>query len=165
MVRKRPHQLVESFKATLEEAKVANFLLHVLDVTHPKVDEHYRVTNEVLSELEALDKPTIIVLNKIDQEFDPFIAAKFKEVNPDTLLVSTHTGQGLEQLLNLMAERFILPMRRLQVRIPASRFDLVSLAHREGEVIEERHEAEGVWMDVDIPERFYNQFILFADRS
>src|SRR5690606_6935124 len=65
-VRNLPHRLVEAFKATLEEAVVADFLIHVLDASSPQVFEFYRTTLDVLEELEAADKPTIVVLNKVD---------------------------------------------------------------------------------------------------
>ncbi|HOE95579.1 MAG TPA: GTPase HflX [Candidatus Sumerlaeota bacterium] len=152
-IRKLPHGLVEAFKATLEEAALADFLVHVLDISNPKIEEHYRVTNEVLEELGAGDRKTIIVLNKADREHDPYLLAQFRRHNPLTFKTSVATGEGIESLLQAFADHFILPMRRLHLRIPHNRFDLVNLVHREGTVHDQRHEADGVWLDADIPLR------------
>ena len=153
-IRKLPHQLVEAFKATLEEAVEADFLIHVLDITHPKIGEHYQVTGQVLAELGAGDKPTIVVLNKTDMEHDPFLPAKLRQQNPWVYAVSTHTGEGLEALLEAFGRHFVLPMRHVALHLPADRFDLVSLLHREGAILEERHEADGVWIEAQIPLRY-----------
>lgn len=65
-IRKLPHQLVESFKSTLDEVREADLLLHIVDISHPAFEDHYNTVNETLKEIEALDKPTILVFNKID---------------------------------------------------------------------------------------------------
>ena len=65
-IRKLPHQLVESFKSTLDEVREADLLVHVLDIAHPSFEEHYQVVNETLLEIDRTDKPTIVVFNKID---------------------------------------------------------------------------------------------------
>lgn len=157
-IRKLPHHLVEAFKATLEEAVEADYLIHVLDVTHPKIAEHYRVTNEVLHELGADGKPTILVLNKVDQEHDPFLLAQFRTHHDLVFPVSSHDGAGLAELKEAFARNFVLPLRRASLHIPASRFDLVYLLHREGDVLEERHEADGIWIEADFPLRYLSTF-------
>ena len=65
-IRKLPHQLIESFKSTLDEVREADLLVHVLDISHPNFEDHYRVVNETIAELEHTEKPTILVFNKID---------------------------------------------------------------------------------------------------
>lgn len=153
-IRKLPHKLVEAFKATLEEAVEADFVIHVLDVTHPKIEEQYKVTNEVLDELGAADKLTILVLNKIDQPHDPLLLAKFRARDGLVFPVSTHTGEGLDQLQAAFGRHFVLPMRQASLHLPPTRYDLVSLLHREGDVQEERHEADGVWIEAAFPVRY-----------
>ena len=160
-VRRLPHQLIEAFKATLEEAAEADFLVHVLDVTHPHMDEHYRVTNEVLAELGAVDKPTILALNKTDLEHDPVQIVQFRSEHPACYAISTHTGEGLDALRESFAQHFVLPMERYTLHLPQNRFDLVNLVHNEGSVIEERYESDGVWIEADIPRRFEKQFAAF----
>ena len=75
-IRKLPHQLIESFKSTLDEVREADVLVHVIDISHPGFEDHMEVVNETLADIGVLDKPTILVFNKIDrfkqEEFDPF---------------------------------------------------------------------------------------------
>lgn len=78
-IRKLPHQLVESFKSTLDEVRESDVLVHVLDISHPNFEDHFRVVNETLSEIDKSDKPTIVVFNKID-------AYKPDPVDPDDLM-------------------------------------------------------------------------------
>ncbi len=161
-IRKLPHQLVEAFKATLEEAAVADFIVHVLDVSHPKIDEHYAVTNEVLAELGAARKKTILVLNKTDLEHDPLVHAHMMRHNPLCFDVSTHTGEGIDVLREALAAHFVLPMGRFTLHIPHARGDVVDFVHREGEVLTQKHDADGVRIEADLPLRFRAQYDLFV---
>ena len=161
-IRKLPHGLVEAFKATLEEATHSDFLVHVLDVTNEKVEEFYEVTNEVLRELDALDKPTIFVLNKTDMPHDPLVVARFKRDHEHVYEVSTHSGAGLEVLRNAFADKFVLPMREAIFHFPPQRFDLLNLLHTEGSVIEERYMPDGAWVQAEFPERYFAQFEQYA---
>jgi GTP-binding protein HflX len=82
-IRKLPHMLVESFKSTLDEVREADLLLHVVDISHPNFEEHYRVVNETLAELKSNDKPTIVVFNKIDAlKFAPVIQVELEDSHP-----------------------------------------------------------------------------------
>lgn len=90
-IRKLPHHLVESFKSTLDEVKDADLLVHVVDVSHPNFEEHISVVNETLKDLNALDKPTIVVFNKID-------AFTFVKKDEDDLLPKTPENYSLEDL-------------------------------------------------------------------
>lgn len=82
-IRKLPHHLVESFKSTLDEVGESDILLHVVDISHPNYEDQIKVVNETLQSLESLDKPTILVFNKIDRyekmAFDPYLEAEVKE--------------------------------------------------------------------------------------
>lgn len=97
-VRDLPHNLVASFKATLEEAVHADLLLHVLDVGHPHAEQQFKSVHEVLKDIGANDKPEILLLNKIDtpagEENYPF----WRTLHPDALAVSAKTGMGLDKL-------------------------------------------------------------------
>lgn len=156
-IRKLPHQLVESFKATLEEATEADFLIHVLDVTHPKAGEHARVTMDVLEELAAGGKLMIVVLNKMDLPHDPLQVNQLQREYELCVPVSTHTGEGIQDLLDALARHFVLPLKQYELVIPHERFDLVDLVHREGEILEENHEADGAHIETVFPERFQAQ--------
>ena len=93
-VRRLPHRLVEAFKATLEEAVQADFLVHVIDLGSPERDKHAETTLQVLTEIGAGDRPIITVLNKADL-CDEAERAQALAAYPDAKLVSTKTGEGL----------------------------------------------------------------------
>jgi len=90
-IRKLPHQLVESFKSTLDEVREADILVHVVDISHPDFEDHIRVVNETLVEIGARDKPTIMVFNKID-------AYTFIKKDEDDLTPTTRANWTLEDL-------------------------------------------------------------------
>jgi len=90
-IRKLPHHLVESFKSTLDEVKDADILVHVVDVSHPNFEDHVKVVHDTLQELEAMDKPIIIVFNKID-------AFTYVKKDEDDLLPKTRENYSLEEL-------------------------------------------------------------------
>lgn len=90
-IRKLPHSLVESFKSTLDEVREADVLLHVVDVSHPSFEDHIKVVNSTLAEINAGNKPTILVFNKIDQYHNP-------EHQDEELAVGGEKGRTLEQL-------------------------------------------------------------------
>ena len=133
-IRKLPHQLVESFNATLEEAVLADFLVHVLDASHPRVLEFHGTTMKVLSELGADDRKTITVFNKIDRLDDPITRATLRNAYPEALFISVHTGEGLDLLVAELARLVGTDTREIALRIPHARPDLIARIHREGTV-------------------------------
>lgn len=92
-IRKLPHSLVESFKSTLDEVREADLLMHVVDISHPNFEEQIEVVNQTLSELESIDKPTIMVFNKVD-------AFNFIEKEHDDLTPRTRENYSLDDLKN-----------------------------------------------------------------
>jgi GTP-binding protein HflX len=97
-----PHHLIESFKATLEEAQDADVLLHVLDASHPLAAEHAEAVREVLRMLEIADRPTVSALNKVDQPSSQPIANQLAKQLPSPVLISAVTGQGIDELLQMI---------------------------------------------------------------
>ena len=93
-----PHQLIDAFRSTLEEAALADFLIIVCDAAHPAMPECLEVTKKVLDELSCSDKPSIIAINKMDEVFDEAQILSLKERYPDAVEISVKTGQGLECL-------------------------------------------------------------------
>ena len=93
-----PHQLIDAFRSTLEEAALADFLIIVCDAAHPAMPECLEVTKKVLNELSCSDKPSIIAINKMDEVFDEAQILSLKERYPDAVEISVKTGQGLECL-------------------------------------------------------------------
>ena len=152
-VRNLPHRLVDAFKATLEEAIVSNFLIHVLDVNSPDVEAHGATTLNVLNELGAKDKKILTVFNKIDALWDQDtrhdLALKF----PDAYFISAHTGEGMAQLLDEMEAIIEADFVQLKLLIPHDRYDLVARLHREGGVRKEEVRDNGTFVTGSVPDR------------
>ena len=101
-IRKLPHHLVESFKSTLDEVKDADVLVHVVDISHSNFEDHIRVVNETLKDLDALDKPTIMVFNKVD-------AFTYVKQDEDDLLPKTRENYSLEDLKKMWMSKTDTP--------------------------------------------------------
>jgi GTP-binding protein HflX len=145
-VRKLPHRLIESFKSTLEEAILADFLIHVLDSTQPEIFTFHRTTLNVLEELGAGEKPTLTVLNKVDlfgEDIREEALNPLRRHFPEALLISTRTGEGLEELRYRMADQLSGRVERMELLLPPERNDLLSGLHRQGQVISVEYEAAG----------------------
>ncbi len=153
-IRKLPTTLIDAFKSTLEEAAAAEYLVHVVDVSHPRAREQYDVTTTVLKELGADDKPTVLVLNKIDLlSGDRNPLQEFGGLAAHTVLSSVATGEGLRDVRDALGALLSDGLEDLHLCIPASRYDVVSAVHRDCEVLEERHEEDGVHIHARIPHR------------
>ncbi|MGC4014248.1 MAG: GTPase HflX [Luteolibacter sp.] len=150
-VRNLPHRLVEAFKATLEEAVLADFLIHVLDATSPEIERFHATTLEVLKELGAEDKRVVTVLNKIDLVTDPETLQMLDRLFPDSLHVSAATGTGTERLLQMCSEVLSDRVRRCHYRIPQHRADLVSLLHRDAKVLTTDYEGNDILVTAVVP--------------
>ncbi len=149
-IRRLPHGLVEAFKATLEEAIVADFLIHVLDVSAPNVAAHHATTLGVLRELGADEKRLITVFNKLDAADEAHLL-RARALAPDALFISARSGEGLpalaERCLELIADAF----GRLDLLVPHARYDLVARAHQIGHVQAEEQLDDGVRLRVRLP--------------
>ncbi|MCX7048685.1 MAG: GTPase HflX [Candidatus Sumerlaeota bacterium] len=153
-IRKLPHALIDAFKATLEETCMADYLIHVADVSHPNVSQQIAATNAVLAEIGADGKPTILALNKIDCLDDRAKIPAFGALADHVAPISAQTGEGIEQLLQTLAQICATDAETLILEISPDRYDAVSLVHREGRVIQEEHLDDGtIRMKVELPER------------
>lgn len=167
-VRNLPHRLVDAFKATLEEALVSNFLIHVLDVNSPEVDAHAKTTLEVLKELDAGDKKIITVFNKIDSLWYPETKQALAIQYPESHFISAHTGEGIPELLEEMEKIVEGEYTQLRMLIPHDRYDLVARIHREGGVRKTEARNEGTFIVSSIPDRMMDSlkpYILEASVS
>src|ERR1700693_4218473 len=135
-IRNLPHRLVEAFKATLEEAVLSDFLIHVLDASHPRVFDFYQTTMRVLGELGADTKRMITVLNKVDLVEDESTLHTLRLHFPDGAFVSVRTGEGLKELLHRMAALLADRVSKVELALPLDRSDLLSLLHRTSLVID-----------------------------
>ena len=152
-IRKLPHHLVASFRATLDEVREADLLLHVIDASHASWEEHRLVVDEVLTELGAIDTPLVHVFNKMDllaPDVDEAVRTRVGNLIPDSLFVSAHSIEALEPLRERLRAgvRAVRPI--VQVRVPASDGKLLSTLYRQGEVLEQAAEGEDLMVRVRV---------------
>ncbi len=146
-----PHNLIEAFKATLEEVQAADLLLHVIDISKANYMNLYAAVNVVLEQLKVMDKPTIVVLNKIDRLDDEIVVHQFKKIFEPCIGVSAATGQNMQSLLLLIEERLGGQMVAINILLPHGRMDLVNLAHAQGQVEEVKFLAKGIRLKASLP--------------
>ena len=152
-VRKLPHRLVEAFKATLEEAAQADFLVHLLDASAPEVMEFYDTTMKVLAELGADKRPMLVVFNKTDKVTDDAKLHGLRVHFPDALFISVHTGEGLDALLAKMNELASPGTLTRNLRLPPSEAGLIARLHREAQVHKITYDDADTLLTVTIPAR------------
>ncbi|MBE6356167.1 MAG: GTPase HflX [Lentisphaerae bacterium] len=161
-VRKLPHQLVEAFKSTLEEAVLADILLLVLDISSDDIDNEWETTLGVLRELGADEKRMIVVFNKtdcIDCEAESVKLARLRGLFPDAVYVSAHSGEGLDELRRLLADFASRSRCLLKAVIPPNRYDLITLVHNSGKIYEETYAPDGsAELIFAIEEKFQHRF-------
>ena len=127
-VRNLPHQLVEAFRSTLEEIGDSDLILHVVDASHPDPASQMQTVREVISEVEAGKVPELVVFNKIDL-VDEATRVALRGLEPNSVAVSSRTGEGIEQLQQAIARLIPEPNVPIHVLVPYSRGDLVSKLH------------------------------------
>jgi GTP-binding protein HflX len=141
-VAKLPHDLVESFKSTLEEVGQADLVVHLVDASGIDPESQVAAVRGVLAEVGAAKVPELLVLNKIDL-IDEVTRTRLSRRFPSSPQISAATGEGVDELLAILAERVPHPEVALTVLIPFTRGDLVDRIHRDGEIISVEHEGEG----------------------
>lgn len=160
-VRRLPHGLVESFKATLEEAVLADFLIHVIDGNSENVEEHFQTTLDVLKELGADEKRIIPAINKIDVISTERLE-ELKIIFPDAVLISVKNRHGIEDLLSKINEMLLSKIVRKTLKIPQSRQDLVALLHREGKILSQEYQQNDIIINAIYSKRFLAKFAEFV---
>jgi len=133
-IRRLPHSLIDAFKATLEETVFADFLLHVIDVTSPDLEEHARTTLGVLDEIGATGKRGITVFNKIDQRGNPEHLRAVHMHHPEAVYVSASTGEGIDALMHRIMEVMHESNRAVEILVPHDRYDVLGCLHNVGGV-------------------------------
>lgn len=141
-VRHLPHQLVEAFRSTLEEIADADLIVHVVDGSDAHPVDQVAAVREVLADVDAARVPELIVVNKIDVA-DPVALAELRTLLPGAVLVSAHTGEGLPELAERIAELLPEPDRAVDLLLPYTSGSLVARIHAEGTVTSEEHTADG----------------------
>ena len=149
-VRRLPHELVEAFRSTLEEAADADLLVHVVDASDPDPDGQITAVREVLTEIDAADVPEILVFNKIDIA-EPAVVRRLLTVYDGSVATSALTGENIEDVTAAIVDGLDAVTVIADLLIPYDRGDLVASLHETGEVLDEHHAEEGTEIKVRLP--------------
>jgi GTP-binding protein HflX len=152
-IRKLPHGLVDAFKATLEEVNQADLLLHVVDVSHPRVEQQVEAVQEVLRELGAHEKPLVYVLNKSDLPEAAAMSQVLRERLTPSVVVSALRGTGLDHLRDVLADQLRHRHQRMHLRVPHTEGRLLASLRNLGSVFALSYEDEATVLDVAVPPR------------
>ncbi len=160
-VRKLPHHLVKAFKSTLDEVKYSDLLLIVSDATDDEAPEHLKVTEDVIAELGASDKPRLYVYNKADSLEDcPLLLS-----DKDAVLISAKTGYGLDVLLNLIEKKLSETKKEFAVLIPYDKQALVNAIYKDYSIKSTEYTAEGTLIVAVLDEKgraLFDKYIIEA---
>jgi len=148
-----PHNLVEAFKATLEEVREADLLLHILDISSPRANEQLEAVYEVLKELGADRKPIITALNKVDLIDNRYVIDRFRNKIADSLPVSALKSTGFDGLINLISSNLTSLVETVELFIPHNKMALLSTIYKEGNVIDRQDTPKGIHIKAVIPSR------------
>ena len=154
-IRKLPHHLIEAFKSTLEEAKYADIILHVVDASNSQLDEQMHIVYETLRQLEVVNKPIITAFNKQDKADSEMIIRDFKA---DYIVkISAKTGEGLENLLEIIEE--VLRQQKVMVErvYPYAEAGKIQLIRKYGELLTEEYGEEGIFVKAYVPVEIYGK--------
>ena len=149
-IRKLPHHLVNAFRATLEELSFADLVLHVIDASDPNWREHAAVVANLMRDLDAAQKPTVTVFNKID-------VAETEDLPRDdeTVWISAQKGEGIEDLNRAIVKKLETGLYRLRLHLPYASMSLLDVLHRDAKVLREEYLPECLEIDVICDERLY----------
>jgi len=159
-IRKLPHQLVAAFKATLEELAEAAVLLHVVDASHPGLEDQVAAVEQLLGELDLTERPTIVVLNKVDRLGSEAVLHGLLE-RFNGVAVSARTGEGMERLLARIDEALRPGVERASLCIPYGDGPAVALCYERGRVLSRADEADGIHLEVELPRRLLSPFAAY----
>ena len=149
-VRKLPHQLVEAFRSTLDSVRLADLLVHVVDGTAAHAETQMQAVQTVLTEIGAADVPQLVVINKIDRA--PEAAKELAHRLDGAVMVSAHTGEGIDEFLRVVADRLRGSDRVVELVVPWARGDVLAAVHREGEVVDQTDGEESATLHVVLDE-------------
>lgn len=154
-IRKLPHHLIEAFKSTLEEAKYADIIIHVVDASNPQMEKQMHVVYETLVQLEVTGKPVVTLFNKQDKLEQP---GNFKDFKADySILTSMKSGQGLDELKEVLAE--ILRKGQVYVErvVPYDKAGVIQLVRKFGQLVEEEYLDEGILIKGFVSKEVYER--------
>lgn len=154
-IRKLPHHLINAFRSTLEEAKYADMILHVVDSSNPEAYKHMHIVYETLENLGVKDKTIITAFNKVDKVEEQPILKDFKADR--TVQISAKTGKGLDELLDIIEE--ILKEHKILIEkvFPYSDAGKIQVIRKYGQLLQEEYQSEGIYVKAYVPKEIYLQ--------
>jgi GTP-binding protein HflX len=156
-IRKLPHHLIEAFKSTLEEAKYADIIIHVVDVSNPQMEKQMHIVYETLDSLGVKDKPIITLFNKQDKLAERLVLRDFKA--DKTIDISAKSKEGLDLLQNELEE--VLRQRNILVErlFPYADAGKIQIIRKYGELLEEEYKSDGIYVKAYVPMKIYETVI------
>lgn len=161
-IRKLPHNLIESFKSTLDEVREADILLHVVDGSSSMATEHIDVVHSTLEELEVKNKKVLLVMNKADRLHADQVA-DLKIAFPNALFISAERGIGLSRLEERLEELIEEDFNRQELRIPLSKYKAISFIHERATVEKEDFDGDEVVLNFTISKKDFKQLTHLLD--
>ena len=154
-IRKLPHHLIEAFKSTLEEAKYADIIIHVVDASNPQMDSQMYVVYETLRQLGVEGKPVITLFNKQDKLEEP---GSFRDFQAEySILTSAKTGQGLEELKTALLEIIRSGQIYIEKMYPFEEAGKIQLIRKNGQLLEEEYVPEGISVKAYVTKEIYGK--------
>lgn len=157
-IHKLPHQLIAAFRATLEEIKYADLLLHVVDASNPAIPAQIATVNQVLKELDSLNKPTIMVFNKWDLVQDPLELQQLMKSLAPVIAISAVQNYQLDELLNLISANLPAQPQLMHLLLPFAQSNLTGLLYQIGKVVATEYREEGIYCAVYLTKQYIEQF-------
>ena len=143
-IRKLPHHLVDAFKSTLEEAKYADYIIHVVDVSNPQMDRQMEIVYETLDKLEALGKPILTIFNKVDKVLEEH---DYHDLRADyTVHTSIKTGKGLDKVREILATMMRGNREYIEKLVPYDKAGIIAKIRENGELISEEYREDGIFI-------------------
>lgn len=174
-IQKLPTMLVAAFRATLEELREADVLIHLVDITHQNATEQTETVHRILEDLEVGDKPAITALNKVDkfvdsEDFQGGVTLEELDVglaneHPDAVLISATKGWGLNDLLKKVQTALERTMIDIMVLVPYGATDMISVFREQGSVLEEKYTEKGTFIHGRVPPRLAERFMPYRVSS
>lgn len=161
-IRKLPHHLIEAFRSTLEEAKYADYIIHVVDASNPQMEKQMYIVYETLRKLGVEQKPILTLFNKQDLVAEP---EKLHDSHADYMLrISAKTGEGLNEVRQTLESMLRENKIYLERLIPYAMSSILSKLHAAGELVTEEYRADGIFVQAYVPRTLY-PLIAFADNE
>ena len=157
-IRKLPHDLIDAFKATLEEVIEADLLLHIVDVSSPYAEEQIEAVNLVLKDLGVEEKQTLMIFNKVDRISSSGLSKRFTDQYSNSIAVSAKTGEGFDELMAELGKQ-LRPIRKMVgISIPHSKSDIIARLHEVGQVLERNYDGDEAMFKALIPPNYLDYF-------